>query len=82
MLMTDHHLPMFIYGKMKKSWEYQASLRNEQTCIAFEEMLCAAAKGRNSDNQCDIFNDMLGNAISTLFLKKHHKSNCQKKHKK
>ena len=39
MLMTHHHVPMFIYGKMKKKIEYQASLRNEQTCIAFEEML-------------------------------------------
>ena len=28
----------------ERNIEYQASLRNEQTCIAFEEMLCAAAK--------------------------------------
>ena len=42
--------------------EYQASLRNEQTCIAFEEMLCAAAEGFSSDNLCDIFNGMLENA--------------------
>ena len=63
---------------MKKKIEYQASLRNEQTCIAFEEMLCAAAEGCSSDNLCDIFNGMLENAISPLFLKKQHKSNCKK----
>ena len=40
----------------EKKIEYQASLRNEQTCIAFEKMLCAAAKGCNSDNLGDIFN--------------------------
>ena len=33
----------------EKKIGYQASLRNEQTCIAFEKMLCAAAKGCNSD---------------------------------
>ena len=61
-----------------KKIEYQASLRNEQTFIAFEEMLCAAAEGCGSDNLCDIFNGMLENAISPLFLKKQHKSNCKK----
>ena len=76
MLMTHHHVPMFIYGKMKK--EYQASLRNEQTCIAFEEMLYAAAQGCSSDNLCDIFNGMLKNALSPLFLKKQHQSKCKK----
>ena len=39
----------------EKKIEYQASPRNEQTCIAFEEMLCAAAEGCSSDNLCDIF---------------------------
>ena len=48
--------------------KYQASLRNEQTCIALEEMICAAADGGNSDNLCGTFNDMLENAISPLFL--------------
>ena len=41
-------------------------------------MLCAAAEGCSSDNLCDIFNGMLENAISPLFLKKQHKSNCKK----
>ena len=62
-----HQAPMFIYGKMKKKIEYQASLRNEQT-----------AEGCNSDNLCDIFNGMLEDVISLLFLKKQHKSNCKK----
>ena len=73
MLMTHHHVPMFIYGKMKK----KTSLRNEQTCIAFEEMLCAAAEGCSGDNLCDIFTGMQENAIFPLFLKKQHKSNCK-----
>ena len=64
--------------KMKKKFEYQACLWNEQTCIAFETMLCVAAEGCNSDNLCDIFNGMLENAISPLFLKKQHKSNSEK----
>ena len=38
----------------EKKLEYQASVRNEQTCIAFEEMLCVAAEGCNSDNLCDM----------------------------
>ena len=58
--------------------EYQTSLRNEQTCIAFEEMLCAEAEGCSSDNLCDIFNGMLENALSLLFLKKQHQSKCKK----
>ena len=62
----------------EKKIEYQASLRNEQTCIAFEKMLCAVAEGCNSDNLCDISNGMLENAISQLFLKKQHESNCKK----
>ena len=62
----------------EKKIEYQASLRNEQTCIAFEEMLCAAAEGCSSDNLCDIFNGMLENALSPLFLKKQHQSKCRK----
>ena len=57
----------------EKKIEYQSSLQNEQTCIAFEKMLCAVAEGRNSDNLCDILNDMLENAISPLFLNKQHK---------
>ena len=40
----------------EKKIEYQASLRNEQTCIAFEKMVCAVAEGCNNDNLCDIFN--------------------------
>ena len=66
----------------EKKIEYQASLRNEQTCIAFEKMLCAVAEGCNSDILCDIFNGMLENEISPLFLKKQHKSNCKKNIKK
>ena len=62
----------------EKKIEYQASLRNEQTCTALEKMLCAIAEGCNSDNLCDIFNGMLENAISPLFLKKQNKSNCKK----
>ena len=31
-----------------------------------------------SDILCDIFNGMLENAISSLFLKKQHKLNCKK----
>ena len=56
----------------------RSNIKNEQTCIAFEKMLCAIAEGCNSDNLCDIFNGMLENAISPLFLKKQHKSNCKK----
>ena len=41
-------------------------------------MLCAVAEGCSSDSLCDIFNDMLENAISPLFLKKQHQSNCKK----
>ena len=41
-------------------------------------MLCAVAEGCNSNNLCDMFNDMLENAISPLFLKKQQKSNCKK----
>ena len=62
----------------EKKIEYQASLRNEQTCIAFEEMLCAAAEGCSSDNLCYIFNGMLENALSPLFLKKQHQSKCKR----
>ena len=62
----------------EKKIEYQASLRNEQTCIAFEKMLCAAAEGCDSDNLCDIFNGMLENAKSPLFPRKQHKSNSKK----
>ena len=69
---------VYILWQDEKKIEYQASLRNEQTCIAFEEMLCAAAEGCSSNNLCDIFNGMLENAISPLFLKKQHKSNCKK----
>ena len=56
----------------EKTIEYQASLGNEQTCIAFEKMLCAVAEGCNSDNLCDIFNDMFENTIYPLFSKKQH----------
>ena len=66
----------------EKKLEYQASLRNEQTCIAFEDMLCATAEGCNSDNLCEIFKDMLENVIFLLFLKKQHKSNCKENIKK
>ena len=61
-----------LYMARRKKMEYQASPRNEQTCIAFEEMLCAAAAadGCNRDNLCDIFNGMLENAISSLFPRK------------
>ena len=71
MLMPYHHVPTFIYGNMKKM-EYQASLQDQQKCIAFQEMLCAAA-GCNSNNRCDISNRTLENAISPFFPKKQHK---------
>ena len=41
-------------------------------------MLCAAAEGCSNDNLCDIFNGMLENALSPLFLKKQHQSKCKK----
>ena len=41
-------------------------------------MMCAAAEGCGSDNLCDIFNGMLENALSPLFLKKQHQSKCRK----
>ena len=53
----------------EKKIEYQVSLRNEQTCIAFEEMLCAAAEGCSSDNLCDIFNGMLKKCIIPVISK-------------
>ena len=77
-LMINVSDPRFIYGKIKKKFEYQSRLRNEQTCIAFKTMLCVAAEGCNSDNLCDIFNGMLENAISPLFTRKQHKSNSKK----
>ena len=59
----------------EKKIEYQASLRNEQTCIVFEEMLCAGAEGCSSDNLCDIFNGMLENALSPRKCKKNINNN-------
>ena len=41
-------------------------------------MLCAAAEGCSSDNLYDIFNGMLENALSPLFLKLQHQSKCKK----
>ena len=41
-------------------------------------MLCAAAEGCNREYLCNIFNGMLENAISPLFLKKQHISNSTK----
>ena len=74
MLMIHPYVPTFIYGKMKKKTEYQTALQNQQICIAFEEVLCAAVERCNSDNLCGIFNGMLRNAISLLFAKKQHNS--------
>ena len=70
--------PKVYIWRDEKKFEYQASLRNEQTCIVFENMLCAAAEGCNTDNLCDIFNGMLENAISPLFPRKQHKSNSKR----
>ena len=37
LLMTHLHVPMFVHGKIQKENEYQTTLRNVQTCIAFEK---------------------------------------------
>ena len=51
----------------REKQEYQLALRNEQTCHAFEEMLCAVIDGCNTDTLCDMFNGMIENVISPLF---------------
>ena len=57
---------VYIWQDEKKE-EYQMALRNEQTSIAFEKMLCTAAEGCDTDNLCDMFEGILVNAISPLF---------------
>ena len=62
----------------EKREEYQIVLRNEQACHVFEEMLCAATEGCNTDNLCDMFNVMLRNVISPLFPARKHISKERK----
>ena len=52
--------------------------RNEQACHAFEEMLCVATEGCNTDTLCDIFNGMLENVTSPLFPTRKHTSKEKK----
>ena len=49
---------VFLWQDEKKG-EYQIALQNEQACNAFEEMLCAASEGCNTNTLCDMFNGML-----------------------
>ena len=68
---------VFIWQDEKKQ-EYQLALRNEQTCHAFEEMLCAVIDGCNTDTLCDMFNGMIENVISPLFPARKHISKQRK----
>ena len=68
---------VFIWQDEKKQ-EYQLALRNEQTCHAFEEMLCAVIDGCNTDTLCDMFNGMIENVISPLFPARKHFSKQRK----
>ena len=68
---------VFIWQDEKKQ-EYQLALRNEQTCHAFEEMLCAVIDGCNTDTLCDMFNGMIKNVISPLFPARKHISKQRK----
>ena len=62
---------VFIWQNEKKQ-EYQLALRNEQTCHAFEEMLCAVTDECNTDTLCDMFNGIIENVISPLFPARKH----------
>ena len=68
---------VFIWQDEKKQ-EYQLALRNEQTCHAFEEMLCAVTDVCNTDTLCDMFNGMIENVISPLFPARKHISKERK----
>ena len=68
---------VFLWQDEKKQ-EYQLGLRNEQTCHAFEEMLCAVTDGCKTDTLCDLFNGMIENAISLLFPARKHISKERK----
>ena len=68
---------MFIWQDEKRE-EYQIALRNEQACHAFEEMLCPATEGCNTDTLCDMFNGMLENVISPLSPARKHISKERK----
>ena len=68
---------VFMWQDEKKQ-EYQLALRNEQTCHAFEEMLCAVTDGCNTDTLCDMFNGMIENVISPLFPARKHISKERK----
>ena len=50
---TSSRSKVFIWQDEKKE-EYQIALRNEQACHAFEEMLCAATEGCNTDTLCSM----------------------------
>ena len=71
---------MFIWQDEKRE-EYQKALRNEQACHAFEEMLCPATEGCNTDTLCDMFNGMLENVISPLSSARKHISKKGSTHK-
>ena len=60
---------MFSYGKTRNSKNIKW---NEQTCHAFEEMMCAVTDGCNTDTLCDMFNGMIENVISPLFPARKH----------
>ena len=62
---------VFIWQDEKKQ-KYQLALRNEQTCHAFENMLCAVTDGCNTDTPYDMFNGMIENVLSPLFPARKH----------
>ena len=68
---------IYIWQDEKKE-EYQLALRNEQTSMAFEKMLCAAAEGCDTDNICDMLDGILENAISPLFQTRQHDAKTRK----
>ena len=74
---TSSRSNVFIWQDEKRE-EYQIALRNEQACHAFEEMLCAATEGCNTDTLCDMFNGMLEIVISPLFPARKHISKERK----
>ena len=68
---------VFIWQDEKKQ-EYQLALRNEQTCHAFAQMLCAVIDGCNTDTLCDMFNGMIENVILPIFPARKHISKQRK----
>ena len=74
---TSSRSNVFIWQDEKRE-EYQIALRNEQACHAFEEMLCAATEGCNTDTLFNMFNGMLEIVISPLFPARKHISKERK----